>query len=106
MRPSRRRVLELTTTVLGAATCCRRAAKFGVSPTINASGDAPVLIRSPTTTNPVAIPMRTWTGIGTSARESEALRSRMIVRAAWTARSGSSSFALGQPKQVSAPSPW
>ena len=36
--------------------------KFGVSPAIPRSCDSPVPTRSPTTTSPVAIPMRAWRG--------------------------------------------
>ncbi len=46
------------TTVFGSAIACRRAARFGVSPTMLRSFVSPVPIRSPTTTSPVAIPMR------------------------------------------------
>ena len=40
------------------AAACRRAARLGVSPTTLCSCEAPEPIRSPTTTRPVAIPIR------------------------------------------------
>ena len=46
------------TTMFGSAIPCRRAARFGVSPTIACSCAAPAPIRSPTTTSPVAMPTR------------------------------------------------
>ena len=46
------------TTVPGAATCCSRAARFGVSPTTACSRAAPSPTKSPTTTRPVAMPMQ------------------------------------------------
>src|SRR6185437_14728001 len=57
--PVRRRVLAAISTVLGAAADCRRAARFGVSPTTLRSCAAPLPTSSPTTTIPVAMPMRT-----------------------------------------------
>ena len=47
------------TTVFGSAMPCRRAARFGVSPTMPRSCASPAPIRSPTTTSPVAMPTRT-----------------------------------------------
>lgn len=46
------------TTVFGSAIACRRAARFGVSPMMLRSFVSPDPIRSPTTTSPVAMPMR------------------------------------------------
>ena len=46
------------TTVFGSAIPCRRAARFGVSPTMPRSCASPDPIRSPTTTSPVAMPTR------------------------------------------------
>src|SRR5215468_6973873 len=43
----------------GAAAACTRAARFGVSPTTPRSCASPVPTRSPTTTNPVPMPIRT-----------------------------------------------
>ena len=60
--PSRRRVPPATTTVPGSASACRRAARFGVSPTTASSCAAPSPIRSPTTTSPVAMPTRAASG--------------------------------------------
>jgi hypothetical protein len=52
------RVLSAMTTVFGSAMPWRRAARLGVSPTTACSWAAPDPIRSPTTTNPVAMPTR------------------------------------------------
>ena len=56
--PKSVRVVSLITTCPGVASACRRAAKFGVSPTTASSCDAPSPIKSPTTTKPVLIPIR------------------------------------------------
>ena len=48
--------------VFGVATACRRAARFGVSPTNRAPAPSPEPIRSPTTTSPVAMPTRVCSG--------------------------------------------
>ena len=50
------------TTLFGSATPCRRAARFGVSPTMPRSCASPEPTRSPTTTSPVAMPTRTCSG--------------------------------------------
>ena len=52
------------TTVFGSAMPCRRAARFGVSPTMPRSCASPDPIRSPTTTSPVAMPTRVCRGAG------------------------------------------
>ena len=52
------------TTVFGSAIPCRRAARFGVSPTMPRSCASPDPIRSPTTTSPVAMPTRVCSGAG------------------------------------------
>ena len=52
------RVASAMTTTFGSAIPCRRAARFGVSPTIPRSCASPEPIRSPTTTSPVAMPTR------------------------------------------------
>ena len=57
--PSSLRVPSAMTTVSGSAIACRRAARFGVSPTTPRSCASPDPMRSPTTTSPVAIPTRT-----------------------------------------------
>jgi hypothetical protein len=54
-----RRVPWEITTCPGPASACSRAARFGVSPTTPCFCAAPSPIRSPTTTNPVAMPTRT-----------------------------------------------
>ena len=90
--PRSLRVLSAMTTMLGSAVPCRRAARFGVSPTIPRSCESPEPIRSPTTTSPVAIPTRTCDGLaavlsfGTASTRSSPAR---------TARSASSSCACG-----------
>ena len=55
-------MLSAMTTVFGSAMPCRRAARFGVSPTMPRSWASPDPIRSPTTTKPVAMPTRVWSG--------------------------------------------
>ena len=55
----RRRVPAAITTAFGSARACSRAARFGVSPTTACSWAAPTPMRSPTTTRPVAMPIRT-----------------------------------------------
>ncbi len=62
--PTSLRVLSATTTLFGSATPCKRAARFGVSPTMPCSCAAPDPIRSPTTTSPVAMPTRVCRGAG------------------------------------------
>ena len=65
------------TTVLGSASACSRAARFGVSPTTACSCAAPAPIRSPTTTSPVAMPTRTCKGLAAAIVE---LRHRLDER--------------------------
>jgi hypothetical protein len=89
--PRSRRVLSETTTVFGSAMTCSRAAKFGVSPTTACSWADPVPIRSPTTTKPVAMPIRVRRGAGTF----NALTASISSSPARTARSASSSWACG-----------
>ena len=55
-------MLSAITTLFGSAIPCRRAAMFGVSPTIPRSCASPDPIRSPTTTKPVAMPTRVCSG--------------------------------------------
>ena len=57
--PIRRRVAPARTICPGSARACRRAARLGVSPTTACSCAEPSPTRSPTTTSPVAMPMRT-----------------------------------------------
>src|SRR5262249_34236695 len=61
--PKSLRVLS-TTTMFGSASPCRRAARFGVSPTMPRSCVSPDPIRSPTTTRPVAMPTRVCSEAG------------------------------------------
>ena len=55
-------MLSAMTTLFGSAMPCRRAARFGVSPTMPRSCASPDPIRSPTTTSPVAMPTRVCSG--------------------------------------------
>src|SRR5262245_35505738 len=71
----------------------RRAARFGVSPTTARSRNAPSRLRSPTTTNPLAMPMRTASN--SPARVSSWATAAMISSPARTVRSASSSCARG-----------
>ena len=71
----------------GSAMPCRRAARFGVSPTTAGSCAAPDPIRSPTTTSPVAMPTRVWRDAG----DLSAVTAATASRPARTARSASSS---------------
>jgi hypothetical protein len=79
-----------------AAISCNRAAKFGVSPTTISSRAAPSPTRSPTTTRPLATPTRAASGspAGVASRRT----TLAVAKPARTARSASSSCALGQPK--------
>ena len=81
----------------GSASACRRAARFGVSPTTASSWAAPSPIRSPTTTSPVAMPTRAASGspAGVASRATAST----IASPARTARSASSSCASG-PAEV------
>ena len=56
--PTSRRVDSQRTTVPGSASVCRRAARLGVSPMTESRSYACWLVRSPTTTWPVAMPIR------------------------------------------------
>jgi len=94
--PSRRRVASDRTTAPASARSCSRAARFGVSPAIPRSCDSPEPIRSPTTTNPVAIPMRALSGSPTAVLSLPILLTSS--KPALTARSASSSCACGYPK--------
>jgi hypothetical protein len=84
------------TTVPGPATPCSRAARFGVSPTTACRWVAPSAMRSPTTTTPVAMPMRVSSVLPEGAVSRDA--AAVTASPARTARSASSSCALGQPK--------
>ena len=53
--------------LFGSAIPCRRAARFGVSPTMPRSCASPEPIRSPTTTSPVAMPTRVCSGCARSS---------------------------------------
>ena len=94
--PSRFLVVPAMTTIAGSATACSLAARFGVSPTTACRWAAPSPMRSPTTTRPVAMPMR----VSSVLRDGVVSRDAAAVTAspARTARSASSSWALGQPK--------
>jgi hypothetical protein len=84
------RVLSAITTLFDSAVPCNLAARFGVSPTMACSWDAPEPIRSPTTTSPVAMPTSVCSGAGLQAADCCANSS--LAR---TARSASSSCAWG-----------
>src|SRR6201984_201909 len=92
---------SLRTTLFGSARPCRRAARFGVSPTMPRSWASPEPMRSPTTTRPVAIPTRACKG----TRIVSAATAATISSPARTACSASCSWALGYPKYTSTPSP-
>jgi hypothetical protein len=87
-------VLSAITTLFGSARPCKRAARFGVSPTMPRSCASPDPISSPTTTNPVAMPTRVRSG----AVNFNPLTEWINSSPARTARSGSSSCACGKPK--------
>ena len=91
--PINRRVPSAITTMFGSATPCNRAARLGVSPTIPRSCASPEPVRSPTTTNPVAIPMRICSGVPDGVARFGAAATRS--RPACTARSASFSRASG-----------
>ena len=97
----RRRVDSVITTELRAASACRRAATWGVSPTAPEGMDASPNPSSPITTIPVLIPTRTASGCGTAT----AFTPSTISSPARTARSAASSCAAGQPKYTSTASP-
>ncbi len=90
--PTSRRVAAEISTVSGSAAACRRAARFGVSPTTSRSLVSPLPKRSPTTTSPVAMPTRICSlPEGRSSLPISSTR----ARPARTARSASSSSAWG-----------
>ena len=84
-------MLSAMTTLFGSARPCKRAARFGVSPTMPRSWASPDPIRSPTTTNPVAMPAR----VCSEARVLSALTAATNSSPALTALSASSSCACG-----------
>jgi hypothetical protein len=85
--PICRRVLSAMTSVPGCASTCSRAARFGVSPMTPRSCAAPVPIRSPTTTRPLAMPSLTFNGSSVATRPIASI----TASPARTARSASSS---------------
>ena len=64
------------TTMFGSAIPCKRAARFGVSPTMPRSCASPDPIRSPTTTSPVAMPTRVCRGTGDLSAATAAINSK------------------------------
>ncbi len=105
---TRRQVASPIATPPGGTSPCSRAAKFGAEPTTTCRYVPPAVCRSPTTTGPVAMPMRTASGslraapvVGTSIAPTP----RAISSAARTARSGSFSLATGKQKYARIPSP-
>ncbi len=89
--PSSARVEAATTTAPGSARLWSRAATFGASPIVACCSDASPLTRSPTTTSPVAMAIRT----STRSCARSVLIAAMMSRPARTARSASSSCARG-----------
>ena len=85
--PSRRRVADAITISPGLASASRRAARFGVSPTARPASAPPSEESSPTTTGPVARPMRT----ARVRAEGMAFTASMMSSAERTARSAESS---------------
>ena len=81
-----RRVVSAMTMASGCATACSRAARFGVSPSAVCSRAAPAFTSSPTTTRPVAMPMRTCrrsrehVELGDVARRAQAPHARRARR--------------------------
>ena len=84
-------MLSAMTTVFGSAMPCRRAARFGVSPTMPRSCASPDPIRSPTTTSPVAMPTRVCRETADLSARTASINSNPAL----TARSASSSWACG-----------
>ena len=87
--PSKRCVLAATRTEFGAANCCKWAARFGVSPKTACSRADPSPMVSPMTTNPVAMPTLTCTGLPEGSRSFPMFPT--MSSPARTARSASSS---------------
>ena len=61
--------------------------------------------RSPATTSPVAIPIRTWSGSPATDPSTVAQAASRIASAQWAARSASSSWPCGQPNTANTASP-
>ena len=104
---TRRLVASPTSTVPGEAAPCNRAATLTASPRAAYSTRPPPPI-SPTTTRPVWTPTRTPNPATSHPRSTSPAYSSISSRtriAARTARSGSSSCAVGAPKSASTPSP-
>ena len=100
-------VASTTSTVPGEAAACSRAATLTASPSAAYSTRPPAPI-SPTTTRPVETPTRTPNPVTSQPRSTSRAYSSISSRtrsAARTARSGSSSWAVGAPKSASTPSP-
>ena len=93
--PVRSRVESEITTLPGSAAACRRAARFGVSPTATVSSDEPDPMRSPTTTTPVAMPIRVESVPGGPAIVLSWATASIMAMPARIARSASSSCAWG-----------
>ena len=85
------RVSSAMTTMFGSAIPCKRAARFGVSPTMPRSCASPEPTRSPTTTSPVAMPTR----VCREAPDFNPPTAWINSSPARTARSASSSCARG-----------
>ena len=87
------RVLAAMMTPLRGAIACRRAARLGVSPSTDFSAAAPTEIELPTTTTPLAMPMRQASSRLSMVR-TDGMAATMSSPAR-TARSASSSCACG-----------
>lgn len=93
------RVLSEMSTAFDLAIPCRRAARFGVSPTPPRSCTSPVPIKSPTTTKPLAMLTRVCSGTGASRAPTAAISSRPARTARSNVeRSGSGNYAVAAPK--------
>ena len=83
------------TTMFGSAMLCRRAARFGVSPTMPCSCASPDPIKSPTTTNPVAIPTRVCSEAAVLSPATVAISSSPALAAGHGIRKVGKMFGLG-----------
>ena len=98
---TRRRVVAATRIWSGSASACTRAATLGVAPIAVLGKDASPPPVSPTTTAPVAMPMRTRSGRTVATALTASTISSAVSKARWAA----SSWARGQPKYTISPSP-
>jgi hypothetical protein len=78
-------VFSVIAIAFGSATPCKRPARFGVSPVMARCSEAPDPIRSRTTTSPVAMLIRAWSGacvfkLPTAATNSRPTRAASLHR--------------------------